>query len=137
MSGVGMDWHLRTPIQLDGTVAPTVAVAGDEFLCAGSTWTLTSSEGFSYLWSNGSTEPSIEVGESGQYTVQVEDQCGNFVASDAVEVTVFDGPTATLSGTPTLDGVYGFDIEVTDSMMLSRVTLVSVTIDPAPAPDRW
>jgi len=79
---------------LDGTVAPTVAVAGDEFLCAGSTWTLTSSEGFSYLWSNGATDASIEVGESGQYTVQVEDQCGNFVASEAVDVTVFDGPTA-------------------------------------------
>ena len=79
---------------LDGTVAPSVAVAGDEFLCAGSTWTLTSSEGFSYLWSNGATDPSIEVGESGLFTVQVEDQCGNFVASEAVDVTVFDGPTA-------------------------------------------
>ena len=78
---------------LDGSVAPTVAVTGDEYLCAGSTWTLTASEGDSYVWSDGSTAPTLVVGESGTYSVEVEDQCGNVVSSDMVEVQVFDGPT--------------------------------------------
>ena len=85
---------------LDGTVAPTVAVTGDEFLCAGSTWTLSASEGLSYLWSNGLTAASIEVGESGVYTVQVEDECGNVATSPEVNVTVFDGPTEAPATTP-------------------------------------
>ena len=85
---------------LDGSVAPVVSVEGDDFLCAGSTWTLTASDGFSYVWNNGSTEPSIEVGASGQYTVQVEDQCGNLVGSEPVEVVVFDGPTTPPATSP-------------------------------------
>ena len=85
---------------LDGSVAPVVSVEGGDFLCAGSTWTLTASDGFSYVWNNGSTEPSIEVGASGQYTVQVEDQCGNLVGSEPVEVVVFDGPTTPPATSP-------------------------------------
>ena len=78
---------------VDGSIAPTVDVEGDEFLCSGSTWTLTASEGTSYVWSNGLTDASIQVGAAGAYTVQVEDQCGNFVASEPVEVLVYDAPT--------------------------------------------
>ena len=85
---------------LDGSVTPVVSVEGEDFLCAGSTWTLTASDGFSYVWNNGSTEPSIEVGASGQYTVQVEDQCGNLVGSEPVEVVVFDGPTTPPATSP-------------------------------------
>ena len=85
---------------LDGSVAPTVAVEGDENLCAGSTWTLNSSEGTSYLWSTGATTSSIEVGVAGSYSVSVEDQCGNAISSPAVDVVVFDGPTEAPTTSP-------------------------------------
>ena len=85
---------------LNGTVAPTVEVSGDEYLCAGSTWTLTASEGASYLWSDGSTSATLEVGTSGLYSVDVEDQCGNVVSSNAIEVQVFEGPTAPPTTSP-------------------------------------
>ena len=78
---------------LDGSVAPSVAVEGDENLCAGSTWTLSASDGSAYLWSNGATTSTIEVGVSGSYSVSVEDQCGNAISSSEVDVVVFDGPT--------------------------------------------
>ena len=102
---------------LDGSVAPTVAVEGDEFLCAGSEWSLTASEGSSYLWSNGATEPTIMVGEAGMYSVQVEDACGNVAASPEVEVTVFDGPTSapTVTQDTTLSAPASVTLEASSS----------------------
>ena len=85
---------------LDGATAPTVSVEGSEFLCEGSVWTLTASEGTSYAWNNGETSPSIEVGQTGSYAVEVEDQCGNLVASEAVDVFVFEGPSTAPSTSP-------------------------------------
>ena len=89
----------------DGTAAPTVAVEGSEFLCEGSVWTLSASEGASYVWSNGETSSSIEVGQTGSYAVEVEDLCGNLVASEAVDVFVFEGPSTAPTTSPdmTLD----------------------------------
>ena len=85
---------------LDGSLEPTVAVEGSEYLCEGSVWTLSASEGMSYAWSNGETSASIEVGQTGSYAVEVEDQCGNVVTSEAVEVFVFDGPSAPPTTSP-------------------------------------
>ena len=85
---------------LDGTVAPTVAVEGSEYLCEGSVWTLSASEGASYAWNNGETSSSIEVGQTGSYAVEVEDQCGNVVTSEAVDVFVFDGPSTAPTTSP-------------------------------------
>ena len=85
---------------LDGSIQPTVTVEGDEYLCSGSTWTLSASAGASYLWSNGATGSSIDVGEAGQYSVQVEDQCGNVVGSESVDVVIFEGPSVAPSTTP-------------------------------------
>ena len=48
---------------------PTPAITGNTSLCQGQTTTLTANGGVSYLWSNASTNNSINVTQSGVYTV--------------------------------------------------------------------
>lgn len=67
---------------------PQPTIAGDTQITEGSTGNLeTSSSYASYLWSNGSTAPSISVTEGGTYAVTVsnEYQC---IGTDAVTVSV-------------------------------------------------
>lgn len=74
-------------------VEPEVAeviVEGDTEFCQGFSVTLSANEGASYLWSNGATEQTIEVGEDGSYDVQVTDICGNINSSETVPVNVFE-----------------------------------------------
>jgi hypothetical protein len=49
----------------------TVTVIGSLTLCPGSSVTLQAQPGYTYLWSNGSTQQSITVSTPGQYSVQV------------------------------------------------------------------
>ena len=77
---------------------PTVAASGSTTFCTGGSVTLTSSAGTSYLWSNGATTQSINVTNSGSYTVQVAD--GNSCQSaPSTAVTVLVNP---LPATPTV-----------------------------------
>ena len=60
-------------------------------LCPGDNANLIASGGNSYLWSNGSTNPSISVTTAGTYSVTVTNSCGNDNASvyvDASSLTV-------------------------------------------------
>jgi len=52
-------------------VTPTITADGPTTFCTGGNVTLTSSSESSYLWSNGSTTPSINITASGSYTVKV------------------------------------------------------------------
>ena len=52
---------------------PTVSVSGPITFCDGQTVTISSSNGNSYLWSNGANTISINVNSSGLYSVQVAD----------------------------------------------------------------
>ena len=84
---------------------PTIKADGPTTFCNGGSVTLTSSEGYTYLWSTGATTQSITVTTSGSYTVQVTDAIGNQSAvSEKVEVTVNAlpaTPTITASGPTT------------------------------------
>ncbi len=71
---------------VDPDETPSVDFASELVFCEGGSVTLTASEANSYSWSNGMTSQSIEVSESGDYTVAVEGQCGTFT-SEAVTVT--------------------------------------------------
>lgn len=84
---------------------PTITPAGSVTICAGSSQTLTSSAGVTYLWSNGETTQSISVNTTGTYTVQVTNSFGCLsTASLPTTVTVNPvpaTPTITASGATT------------------------------------
>lgn len=95
---------------------PVITADGPTTFCDGGSVSLTSSEGFSYLWSNGETAPVINITVTGTYTVGVQNENGcnslvsspeiiNVISLPAVSITSSDNPmcindTRTLEGTP-------------------------------------
>ncbi len=79
---------------------PTITAGGATTFCAGGSVTLTASPGASYAWSNSETTQSINVTQSGNYTVTVLNSGGCSVTSIPVGVTVNPAPTAYASATP-------------------------------------
>ena len=78
--------------QLDGEGYNISIVVPDETtICDGEIITLSasSSSANTYLWSNGATTSSIEVSESGTYSLSTTSECGN-AQSELVTVTVND-----------------------------------------------
>lgn len=55
---------------------PTCNITGNSLVCNGGSTTFTASGGDSYLWSTGETTASIQVSQSGTYTVTVYDAFG-------------------------------------------------------------
>lgn len=70
---------------------PTVTVEGDVMLCEGNVVMLTSSPAQGYMWTTGATTQSIEVSETGTYSVTIDGTCGDFTSAD-IEVEVLDSP---------------------------------------------
>lgn len=70
-------------------VAPTITASGPLTFCAGGNVTLSSSAGSTYLWSDGSTTPGINVTTSLSYTARITNINGcQSVASAPTVVTV-------------------------------------------------
>ena len=70
-------------------VTPTITADGPTTFCAGGNVTLTTDAGSTYLWSTGETSQSINITETGSYTVQVTNVSGCLsAASIAAPVTV-------------------------------------------------
>ena len=68
---------------------PIITANGSTTFCNGASITLSSSNGTTYLWSNGTTTPNINITSSGSYTVQVSTASGcQSAASIATIVTV-------------------------------------------------
>jgi len=86
-------------------VTPTITADGPTTFCTGGNVTLTSSSESSYLWSNGSTTPSINITASGSYTVKVTNVSGCQSAASTVTVVTVNAlpitPTITASGPTT------------------------------------
>lgn len=80
---------------------PTPSIAGSTTLCEGQASTLTANGGVSYAWSNGSTNNSINVAQSGVYTVTATNVEG-CSATAQVSVTVNALPEVNISGNTTL-----------------------------------
>jgi hypothetical protein len=73
----------------------TIEAAGPTVFCDGGSVTLTAKpDGMTYLWSNGSTDQSITVENSGKYSVVVTNPEGCDDASDEVEVVENPRPEA-------------------------------------------
>ena len=90
-------------------VTPTITAGGPTTFCAGGNVTLNSSAGTSYLWSNGTTTPVLNVTTAGSYTVQVTNANGcqsapsvativTVNALPATPVITIDGPTTFCAG---------------------------------------
>ena len=80
---------------------PPTAITGNTTLCEGETTTLTANGGTSYLWSNAATTNSINVSQSGVYTVTATnvEGCSN---TANITVTVNPLPTITIGGNTTI-----------------------------------
>ena len=76
---------------------PTPTISGNTALCEGESTTLTANGGISYNWSNGSATNSINVAESGVYTVTATNVEG-CTASASVTVTVNPLPIVVIGG---------------------------------------
>jgi gliding motility-associated-like protein len=85
--------------------APTITAGGPTTFCTGSSVTLTSGIGTSYLWSTGAVTSSINVTSTGSYTIRVTDANGcQSAASSATVITVNSlpfTPTITAGGPTT------------------------------------
>jgi gliding motility-associated-like protein len=80
---------------LCNVTTPVITASGPVTFCFGENVTLTSSPGAKYLWSSGETTSSINVTESGSFTVKIADNSGcRSGASLATVVTVNEKPVA-------------------------------------------
>ena len=82
--------------------APQVNLGNDAALCPGETLTLnaTTPNAQTYLWQNGSNQPTLTVANAGIYSVQVTNACG--AASDTLTVTLGSNLSINLGNNQTL-----------------------------------
>jgi hypothetical protein len=73
---------------------PTPSILGNTVICQGQSTTLTANGGTSYVWSNASTNNSINVSQSGVYTVTATNAEG---CSNTANVTVTVNPLPNVS----------------------------------------
>jgi hypothetical protein len=90
-------------VSVNPTPAPTITPSAPTTFCLGSHVSLTASAGASYLWSNGATTQSIDVTDSGSFTVTVTNASGCSAVSAPVVVVVnpLPPPVITASGPTT------------------------------------
>lgn len=86
------------------TYLPNITLSGSPNICPGETITMSAPGYVSYLWSNGATTSSIEVGTAGTYNVIVFNNQGCPGTSLDIVVNVLPSPvvTTTPSGTITI-----------------------------------
>ena len=80
---------------------PTPSISGNTTVCEGQTTTLTANGGISYVWSNGTTTNSINVMQSGVYTVTATNAEG-CSASENITISVNSLPNITIDGNTTI-----------------------------------
>lgn len=91
---------------------PVPNITGTFTTCNGSTTQIDAGVGYSnYLWSTGATTQTVNVGNAGPVTVTVTDING-CIGTDNTSITVFNIPTAALSGIDTICAGQGTNITV-------------------------
>jgi gliding motility-associated-like protein len=85
------------PVTVNVLPVVTATANGATTFCAGGTVTLTATGATTYVWSNGSTAPSITVGTSGNYDVTGTTLEGCSTTSNSIAVVVNALPTASIS----------------------------------------
>jgi len=92
-------------VEVNPDETPIVLTVGETTFCDGGSVTLTSSSANSYAWSNGETTQSINVSQSGIYTVQVSGVCQNWTSADVI-VTAISTPDAITNNTSVASGTF-------------------------------
>ena len=80
---------------------PTPSISGNTVICEGQSTTLTATGGNTYLWSDGSTNASVTLSQSGIYTVTATNTDG-CSATTSVTVSTSPLPTISISGNTTI-----------------------------------
>jgi large repetitive protein len=90
----------QVPVTVNALPAqPVISTTGSATFCAGSSVTLTSSAGTTYLWSTGATTQSINVNTSGNFTVRVTNASGcQSIPSNVLTTVVNALPSAPIVG---------------------------------------
>ena len=81
--------------------SPNPEISGNLSICEGESTTLTVNGGDSFVWSNGSSNSSINVTNSGTYTV-IASNANGCTASASATVNVSENPIVTISGNPAI-----------------------------------
>lgn len=100
------------------TPIPENIIVADSTICEGTSTLLTAPLGESYLWNNGSTDNSISVNTTGNYSVQVTREDGCSYLSSNAHITVAPQPNATLNVDDTTMVCYdenGYVLSVADN----------------------
>jgi gliding motility-associated-like protein len=79
----------------------TISANGPTTFCVGGSVSLTAQGSGSFLWSNGSSSPSITVNSAGVYTVTLTSTCGTISASQTVSVITNPSTVISASGPTT------------------------------------
>lgn len=84
-------------IQISTLPAPTGNIVGATRICEGEHTLLTATGGTSYIWNDGTTEPTLSVTQAGTYTVTIsnEEGCSSVISKN---VTTLPRPNATITG---------------------------------------
>ena len=93
----------------------TITPQSSTTFCQGGSVNLTSSQGSTYLWSNGQTTQSISATTSGSYTVQVTDVNGCVETSAPTVVTVNPNPQVTITGSGPTTFCSGDSVTITST----------------------
>jgi Carbohydrate esterase, sialic acid-specific acetylesterase len=87
-----------TSVTVVKNVPPQASISGPLSICAGDSALLTSSNGTSYLWSNGAISQSIYVHNTDSFYVTVTDTAGCVSYSPPYNVSLYSAPNVTISG---------------------------------------
>lgn len=84
-------------VHITSIPAPIGNIIGETRICEGERTLLTATGGTSYIWNEGSTEPTLSVTQAGTYTVTIsnEEGCTSIVSKN---VTTLPRPNATIAG---------------------------------------
>jgi hypothetical protein len=85
--------HLITPDQISNGIS-SIILGNDTSVCQGQSIPLNAGSATSFLWSNGSTNSSITVSDSGTYWVQASN--GVCTAIDSITITINEFPLVNL-----------------------------------------
>ncbi|MEO8732778.1 MAG: gliding motility-associated C-terminal domain-containing protein, partial [Flavobacteriales bacterium] len=101
-------------VTVTSAIPPTPAISGVLFNCGGEPAHLMTSQPYSgYHWSNGSTDPNIDV-STGSYSVIVTDAHGCTGHSDTVNVVSANSPSALFTSVPNGTVIPGTTVVYTD-----------------------
>lgn len=90
----------------------TIATEDNTTICPGETATISAPEGYNYLWNNGATTQSIEVGQNGFYSVVVFDDEGCAGGSNSIGIELLQPSVPTITVNGELDLCEGGSVEL-------------------------